>query len=41
MSVYKANLNAFEAFVGSVLTLYDLDLVVYDEIENFRKFKSD
>lgn len=40
MLVYKENLEAYELYVKNLFTLYDLDLVVYDEIENFRDYKS-
>lgn len=41
MSVYKENLNTFESYVRGIYTLYELDLVVYDETENFKDHDND
>ena len=41
MEVFKRYLGAYEAYVKDLFTLFNLDLVIYDEIENFRDYESD
>ena len=41
MNVYNENLNQFENYVRGILETYNLNLVVYDEIENFKDYHSD
>lgn len=38
MNAFRKNLNRFENYVQGLFSLYEWNLVVYDETENFKEY---